>query len=46
MEELEKEIIRLQEIIRQKDDRINDLLDRLQNLSLAYQTVVLEKNNK
>jgi hypothetical protein len=43
MEELEKEIIRLQEIIRQKDDRINDLLDRLDNLVIAYQNVVLEK---
>ena len=37
MGELEKEINRLNEIVQQKDDRIEDLLQRIDNLVVAYQ---------
>jgi predicted nuclease with TOPRIM domain len=37
MNELEKENSRLNEIIQQKDERIDDLLQRLDNLVVAYQ---------
>ena len=37
MKELEEENKRLYKVIKQKDDRINDLLERLDNLALLYQ---------
>ena len=37
MEELEKENSRLYKVIQQKDDHINDLTERLDNLVLSYQ---------
>jgi nitrogen-specific signal transduction histidine kinase len=37
MKELEEENKRLYKVIQQKDDRINDLLERLDNLALLYQ---------
>ena len=37
MKELEEENSRLYKVIQQKDDRINDLLERLNNLALSYQ---------
>ena len=40
MNELEKENSRLNEIIQQKDERIDDLLQRLDNLVVAYQVAI------
>jgi predicted nuclease with TOPRIM domain len=40
MNELEKENSRLNEIIRQKGDRIDDLLERLDNLVVDYQVAI------
>tara|TARA_R110000782_G_scaffold58645_1_gene122328 strand:- start:599 stop:766 length:168 start_codon:yes stop_codon:yes gene_type:complete len=37
MKELEEENKRLYKVIQQKDDRINDLLKRLDNLALSHQ---------
>jgi hypothetical protein len=37
MKELEEENSRLYKVIQQKDDHINDLLERLDNLALSYQ---------
>ena len=37
MKELEEENSRLYKVIQQKDDRINDLLERLNGLALGYQ---------
>jgi len=37
MKELEEENKRLYKVIQQKDDRINDLIERLDNLSLEFQ---------
>ena len=37
MKELEEENSRLYKVIQQKDDHINDLTERLDNLALSYQ---------
>ena len=38
---MEKEIERLRKEIQKKDDRIDDLLERLDKLAVAYQRLVL-----
>ena len=38
------EIERLRKEIREKDDRIDDLLERLDRLAVAYQQLVLKQN--
>ena len=38
------EIERLRKEIREKDDRIDDLLERLDSLAVAYQQLVLKQN--
>jgi hypothetical protein len=43
MNELEKEIGSLNEVIRQKDNRIDDLLEKIDNLAVAYQQLALNQ---
>jgi len=43
MNELQKENRRLNEVIRQKDDRIDDLLQKIDNLAVAYQQLALNQ---
>ncbi len=43
MNELEKEIGRLNEVIRQKDNRIDDLLQKIDNLAISYQQLALNQ---
>ena len=38
------EIERLRKEIREKDDRIDDLLERLDRLAVAYQQLILNQN--
>ena len=38
------EIERLRKEIREKDERIDDLLERLDRLAVAYQQLVLKQN--
>lgn len=43
MNDLQKENRRLNEVIQQKDDRIDDLLERLDNLVVSYQQAILNQ---
>lgn len=43
MNELEKENRRLNEVIRQKDNRIDDLLQKIDNLAVSYQQLALNQ---
>jgi len=43
MNELQKENRRLNDVIRQKDDRIDDLLQKIDNLAVAYQQLALNQ---
>ena len=38
------EIERLRKEIRERDDRIDDLLERLDRLAVAYQQLILKQN--
>ena len=42
---MEKEIERLRKEIQKKDDRIDDLLERLDRLAMAYQQLVTSKSS-
>ena len=42
---MEKEIERLRKEIQKKDDRIDDLLERLDKLAVAYQRLVLGQSS-